>query len=90
MAYDPSMIEPMSDAQMAALKVAIEARWEQKRHYEGGPHEISSPACMMRAQEILSLIKRAEMTEMQAPYRSVNTAAFGAFVIPAPPSSKGT
>lgn len=63
MAYDPSLIEPMSDEELAQIKSQIEKRWENKPWYSfdpNGPDEYGSPACMMRAHEILRMIARVQ------------------------------
>ncbi len=48
-------IQPMADEDIAKLKAAVTARWDDKPHYVA-----ISPGCMMRAAEILSLIKAYE------------------------------
>jgi len=53
-------ITPMPPEEIATLKAAIEKRWNEKPWYQGGDDPMGSPGCMMRAQEILSLIEAAE------------------------------
>jgi hypothetical protein len=53
-------IKPMPAAEIVKLKDAIERRWNEKPWYQGGDDPMSSPGCMMRAQEILALIAAAE------------------------------
>ena len=62
--YDPDKIEPISDAELGKIKGQIEQRWLEKPHYPGGEDPMNSPGCMMRASEILSLIKRAELAKI--------------------------
>lgn len=58
-------LEPMSDAELLEIKGQIERRWESKSHYgfDASPDEMGSPGCMMRAHEILRMIKRVELKE---------------------------
>ena len=61
--YDPTLIHPMPDAEIADLKARIEQRWRCKPHYAfdpTGPDGYGSPLCTMRAHEILRLIARIE------------------------------
>ncbi|MEV8467308.1 hypothetical protein AB0T83_11005 [Fluviibacterium sp. DFM31] len=73
MSYDPSLIAPMPDEEVARLKSQIERRWRSKPHYEFDPQgadEYGSPCCVMRAHEILRLIARIELpsdTELDRP-----------------------
>lgn len=63
MSYDPSLIHPMADDEVADLKARIEQRWRCKPHYHfdpSGPDAYGSPMCTMRAHEILRLIARVE------------------------------
>lgn len=53
-------LEPMSDEELLKIKEQIEVRWESKPHYGFNPcpDERGSPACVMRAHEVLRMIKR--------------------------------
>ena len=59
-------LEPMSDEELEKIKDQIEKRWLSKPWYEfdpNGPDQFNSPACMMRAHEILRLIARVEVSK---------------------------
>lgn len=65
MPYDPDTIKPMGDDELKRLKNSIENRWKEKPHYDGLLDDpLSSPGCVMRSKEVLSLVKRAEMTRL--------------------------
>ncbi len=64
-------IRPMPAEQIAKLKAAIEKRWDEKPHYQGGDDPLGSPGCMMRAQEILALIAAVEAKTPPAPQPNV-------------------
>ena len=52
-------IKPMMAQDIAKLKSAVERRWDEKPWYQGG-EGLGSPGCMLRAQEVLSLIAAIE------------------------------
>ena len=59
-------LEPMSDAELSKIKGQIERRWKSKgvRDFDPqGPDEHGSPACMMRAHEVLRMIARVSRKE---------------------------
>lgn len=62
---DERVIVPMPAVEMAELKLQIEKRWDQKPWYKGGDEPMSSPGCMMRAQEILALIASVEAAQAE-------------------------
>ncbi len=45
MAYDPSLVEPMSYEELTKIKLQIERRWLSKPHFADGPDEHGLPAC---------------------------------------------
>lgn len=66
-------ILPMAEEEIAKLKAAVNRRWDDKPHYVG-----ISPGCMMRAEEILALIKAYE--DMKADYLRRHTDACDRFL----------
>lgn len=55
------MIKPMPQEEISKLKEAVQRRWDDKPHYPRGDDPMGGPGCMLRAQEVLSLIAAAEV-----------------------------
>lgn len=78
----PRRIEPMPRNEIAALKAAVQRRWDEKPHYLGGDDPMSSPGCMLRAQEVLALIAAAEATQYFETLHDIKAEAYQREAVP--------